>query len=78
MPKKTRKNFMEMALSARICRVFHEIFSCPLVFLVVKNCHSGTADALRRVGLSVGESSTVGLAKGRNEVILFTFPCALW
>jgi hypothetical protein len=36
MPERTRKNFMEMALSARTSRIFHEIFSCPFVFLVVK------------------------------------------
>jgi hypothetical protein len=31
-----RKNFMEVAFSARMCRACHEIFSCPLVSLVVK------------------------------------------
>jgi hypothetical protein len=36
MPERTRKNFMEVAFSARTSRIFHEIFSCPLVFLVVK------------------------------------------
>ena len=30
---------MEMAFSARTSRIFHEIFSCPFVFLVVKNYH---------------------------------------
>jgi hypothetical protein len=37
MPERTRKNFMEVAFSARTSRIFHEIFSCPFVFLVVKN-----------------------------------------
>jgi len=36
MPEKTRKNFMETAFSAQMRRDCHEIFSCPLVSLVVK------------------------------------------
>jgi len=46
MPERTRKNFMEMAFSARISRIFHEIFSCPLVFLVVKKLSPSFTDAL--------------------------------
>jgi len=37
--RKDTKNFMEVAFSARMCRACHEIFSCPFVSLVVKNCH---------------------------------------
>jgi len=48
MPERTRKNFMEMAFSARISRIFHEIFSCPFVFLVVKKspCYKVIVDKI--------------------------------
>jgi len=38
---------MEMALSARTSRIFHEIFSCPLVFLVVKKLSPSFTAALQ-------------------------------
>ncbi len=34
--KKTRKNFMEATLTARLRRSSHEFFSSPFVFFVVK------------------------------------------
>ena len=47
--ERTRKNFMEVAFSVRMCRAYHEIFSCPLVSLVVKKLSPSFTDALHHM-----------------------------
>ncbi len=42
--EKPRKNFMEVAFSARMCCARHEIFSCPLVSFVVKKHYFGNLE----------------------------------
>jgi hypothetical protein len=41
-----RKNFMEVAFSARMCRACHEIFSCPFGHFVVEKEFLGYPSSL--------------------------------
>src|SRR5574344_657699 len=51
MHETTRKNFMEAALTVRIRRYLHEIFSCHFVSFVVKKyqCYPASLTHYRRI-----------------------------